>query len=518
MGNRLGRLGQWLEQIGGWIIAGIGFLMGLALTYYSAFYTEVYREKEDGSLTVRDSIAGNLLALAVAALLLCLIYLLARYRRQWLKRIERALLIFALVFSFSAGLAWIMMSHDKPSADAGSVCLVAKYMLEGDYPMQPPTYMGFNPQQYGMVFILHCMYALFGAGNYVPWQVMNVLLFPVMIFAGYRILKLLSENEVACILYLAMTLVYLPYYFYLPYVYGDFPSVTCGLILMWQTIAYCKTGKNRFVAGAAAAAAFGCLVRKNTIIAVIACCLVLLVYSVKKVHWKPLVMIAVIILTAWGADKGVILYYEHLSGQQVSPGIPSACYIMMGLEDTDKGPGWYNGDNYAAYVHADYDYEAANEYGKAQVAARLHEFWENKTYAVDFFRRKILSQWNMPDCYGIAETANFTCEREELPGFVQSVYFGAAREVILKYLNGYQLVLYFFYSVAMGFILFRRNREMEFYLIPASIIGGMLFSVLWEAMSRYVFPYEAYMILPAAMGMSRMLGCIKNRNGRQDHD
>ena len=38
------------------------------------------------------------------------------------------------------------------------------------------------------------------------------------------------------------------------------------------------------------------------------------------------------------------------------------------------------------------------------------------------------------------------------------------------------------------------------YMQLVIIFGGFLFTMLWEAMSRYVFPYVIYMLPLAAMG------------------
>ena len=46
-----------------------------------------------------------------------------------------------------------------------------------------------------------------------------------------------------------------------------------------------------------------------------------------------------------------------------------------------------------------------------------------------------------------------------------------------------------------------------------SAIGGFLFSILWEAQCRYVFPYYVFLILYAPMGLyavGRMIGGLWN--------
>lgn len=505
--------GAALERLGIYIVLGISLLLGTGLSYYSVFYTEVCEGDLGVSRTHTDSAIKNVFIFAAVLLALWGFHrLLQRERRhggRLAERLEKGLLIFSMVYAVAAGGIWVALSHVAPDADARSVCVVAECVLRGDFPMQPPAYMGYNPHQYGIVFVLHILFALFGSGNYAAWQYMNVLLFPLLIFAGYRIVRLVFEQREVSILYLLLVLGYLPLYFYLPYVYGDFASAACGMTVMWQTISFCKNRKYYSVFWGVLAAVFGCLVRRNTIIVVIAAVLVLLVCSLRRSDWRLLVMAAIMPVCIWGADSGVKLYYEHLSGQHISEGIPFVCYVMMGLEDEEEGPGWFNGSNYMAYARNDYDYYAAEHYGREQIRLRLAELWNNKSCAVDFFRRKVLTQWNMPDCYSLHETMHFDCEEAELPRAVRRIYYGEWKDSLLEFMNDFQFVLYVGFLLAVIVFAKGRKRGMEDYLLFVAVIGGFLFSILWEAMSRYVLAYVVYMIPLAAAGLWQALELLR---------
>lgn len=514
MGEKIGKIGKTLEKSGVSVVTCISLLLGLGLTYYSAFYTEESLGETGISHTVRDSAILNVLVvLIVAALFDVLRKALERKRRtspNFSARLEKVLLIAALIYSVAAGGIWVAVAHVAPDADAKSVCVVAEYVLAGEFPMQPPTYMGYFPHQFGIVFVLHKLFALFGSGNYAAWQYMNVLFFPLLIFAGYRTVKLIFEKSETGIFYLLLVLGYLPLYFYLPYVYGDFASAACGMVVIWQTVSFCKNEKYSAVGWGTLAAVFGCLVRKNTLIVVIAAVLVLLVRSLCRARFRLLLMAFVMPLAIWGADRGVELYYEHLSGQQISEGIPTVCWIMMGLEDEEEGPGWFNGFNYQAYTDHNFDYGATEQYSRELIQARLQELWHNKPYAVDFFRRKILTQWNMPDCYSLHETRHFDCETDELSEAVREVYYGGTGDRLQAFMNRYQFVIYVGFALAAAGLLRRDKRGIENCLPLIAIVGGFLFSILWEAMSRYVLSYVVYMIPMAAAGIEQLPDWIES--------
>lgn len=513
MKDKIGRIGKTLEKSGVSVVACIGLLLGLGLTYYSAFYTENSLGEAGISHTVTDSAVINAAVFLAVAVLFGLLLRGPRRREEaspgFLARLERVLLILVMIYSAAAGGIWTAVSHVAPSADAESVCVVTEYIMAGDFPMQPPTYMGYFPHQFGIVFVLHMLFSLFGSGNYAAWQYMNVLFFPLLIFAGYRTVKLIFEKTETGILYLLLVPGYLPLYFYLPYVYGDFASAACGMVVIWQTLSFVRNGKYSAIGWGSLAAVFGCLVRKNTLIVVIAAVLVLLLCSLSRLRLRLLLMALAMPLAIWGADRGVELYYEHLSGQQISEGIPSVCWVMMGLEDSEEGPGWFNGTNYQVYTDNNFDYEAAEQYGKEQIRARLQELWHNKAYAVDFFRRKILTQWNMPDCYSLHETRHFDCEQDELSEAVREIYYGESGDRLQTYMNRYQFVIYVGFALAVAGLWRGDRRKIENCLPLIAIVGGLLFSVLWEAMSRYVLAYVVYMLPMAAAGIGQLSDWIE---------
>ena len=66
----------------------------------------------------------------------------------------------------------------------------------------------------------------------------------------------------------------------------------------------------------------------------------------------------------------------------------------------------------------------------------------------------------------------------------------------------YALVLFLLIDAARK----KEKRPLEWYVLLTAVIGGVLFHELWEAKSRYVFPYFLMMIPMAAEGLSRLSG------------
>ncbi|MCM1113010.1 MAG: hypothetical protein NC399_07120 [Muribaculum sp.] len=479
------------------------------LTYYSIRYTEDLKPNSEIPVTVVDSVFGNLVLLLIFAAVLFLIYRLGvrAAARGWLapERMRRAVAAAAVLVA-AVSIGWVALCHVEPRADGESLCYVAKLMLEGRYgTMTPPGYMSYNPHQFSLLLVIQTLFRLFGADNYQAFQYMNALCMPLLFYSGYKLLWLACGRWEACFYYLLLFLGCMPLFLYVPYVYGEITSVTFTMVLMWQVARYCKGGGKASVLWGTLAAAAACVMRMNSLIVLVAAGIVLFVYALRAAKPQAVVWLLVTVVSVFVVDGCIRSYYERESGREVLDGIPYISYVLMGLQDGPRGPGWYDGRNYNELIEHDYDTEQTAFDNKEDVKARLLEFWNDKAYGVDFFRRKILSQWNSPTYHSLYETRQFDCEAKELPGIVHQIYY-EGEDAVKDYMNRYQFLLYFLTAFYAASALAHRKRErfLEDRILLIAVIGGFLFSIVWEAMSRYVLPYVVYMIPLAAVGVWRM--------------
>ena len=96
---------------------------------------------------------------------------------------------------------------------------------------------------------------------------------------------------------------------------------------------------------------------------------------------------------------------------------------------------------------------------------------------------------------------------EEPKEWVVRIYYGKGNELLYGVLNLCQSAIYllaFLYVLYLAY-----GREDPVCYLPALIlVGGVLFSAIWEAKSRYVFPYMVVLLPYAAGGTVRLLGGI----------
>ena len=456
------------------------------------------------AMDTRDNAALNLFILAAvtAAALGLRSGRLASVRQrilEWKPYIIGILSLFICVIS----MVWVVNSHVAPGGDGGPLCGVAERMVTGNYiDMKPKYHMAIFPHQFGLLSVIHLIFSLFGAWPYEVFQYLNALCMPLLFYSGYKFLEIICDTAEVILYYAVFFLGCLPMFLYVPFVYGEIMSITFTMVLMWQVLRYCRTGRRSCFVWGTAAIVLACIVRKNSLILLIAAGIVLAVHSVKKASLWGIAWFLVMALAVSGSDRLIQAHYEKVSGIEVAGGVPYISWVRMGLQDSWAGPGWFDNTSIEVYKEHGYDTELTAAAERERLGEMLEEMWEDKASAVDFFRRKILSQWNAPEYSSVVETKQFDCELQELRGFARRIYY-ENDPAVWAYMDRYQFLLYF-YAAVSAVLLFadrKRGRCLAEYILYIAIVGGFLFSAVWESSSRYVIPYVVYMIPLAAVGM-----------------
>jgi hypothetical protein len=248
----------------------------------------------------------------------------------------------------------------------------------------------------------------------------------------------------------------------------------------------------------------GYLIRTNVLIIMLAMCIVLLIYGISQKEWKALMLSMVVLILPLVTQKALLNYYEQKAGVEMLKGSPAVLSVAMGMQDTYEGPGYYNAYNLTVYVNADKDAAAAADIGKAYIVDRIAEMKQDLKYTKDFYQVKIWQQWNEPTFGGEVSTKTFEGE----PGAViQDLYYGKSQESLRAFRNYYLFILYAGAFIGVLSRLFCKKDSDCIWknIILIILIGGFLFSLLWESKSRYVMPYVVMLIPYGAYGLYQML-------------
>ena len=135
--------------------------------------------------------------------------------------------------------------------------------------------------------------------------------------------------------------------------------------------------------------------------------------------------------------------------------------------------------------------------------------------AVDFFNYKALEQWSDPLFESAHMTAGDGSEYDKMRLFYNSKVLGILRFL----LNYYQFFIYAFALVFTAKGAFgktdaeseRFGKNLYSSIFTIMFTGGFLFSLIWEAKGRYVFPFFVVLIPVAAAGLKITLDFVIQR-------
>lgn len=495
------KIPELVEMICTRAVHGILLLISLLLGYWALRYTHGYpmNLKEDQILIAPDSVGKNVLIFLIVILVTWLIQRwVLRGDKEKQKRRVRLIAIAATVIMGILLIIWVSVCHITPVWDQMQVYLDAMDFKAGNY-QDMTGYIYMCPHQYGLTF-LYEIFLVFG-GGYRLLQYLNVVMVMCTVFCSYLLVEELFADVRASLYVVLGNFLFFPLWIYVNYVYGELLSIGFSMLGIWLLVHWCHTEKHRYALLSLLALSVAVLARTNVLVVLIAVCITMLVHGLHRRSGKVLLVALLTILVPLGAIGAMRWSYELRSGIKIEGGIPSSMYVAMGMQRSTGGAGVYNGYNNSVFRgEAGSDEEKANEIAVTYIRERLQEFRRDPVMAQDFYKEKIQEQWNEPTFCSLVMTATF----EQAPkGLVEKLYYGSWQQHYRDYMNRYVTVLY------LGVILYcitgvlRRTNILQC-LMGIGVIGGFLFSILWEAKSRYVLPYIVLLIPYMALGISML--------------
>lgn len=495
----------------------VGALIFAWLTYFSLRYTHFCLPgPAESPIVTKDSFWTQAAFMFLALSLRFFLTLLEkRVSRSTAQLISGLSIIVALLCVAVMSFYWINAAEHVPDGDPAFIYGGASYFLEGNYMFlnTPAGYFALYPHQLPLTALTELLFLLVGAYQYHAFESICAVLAVAIVFLGYLILRELTDGMGAAIMYSLTAVCCLPLIFYTSWVYGDVPSIFFSMLAAWLLLRYRLTERVGWLIGLAASVTMAVTVRKNSMILVVALCLVAGVCLLAKKDKKLFAAAVCAVILPILVYQGVYRFYEVKSGYEHSKGIPIITWISMGLNENDGKYGWYDDSAKQMHIKMEFDERLTKIAAKQNIAQRLEVFRADKAYAGTFFREKILSQWNSPLYQSVFFNTRY--DEEEMPA-EDSIAARISDEYFPKVLamcNRLQLLIYagmlLYYLFAV-----RRDSDLRQHLLAIAVVGGFFFSILWEAKARYVFPYYMMMFPFAAAGYSRMFAAITSAGGK----
>jgi len=468
------------------------FLFSIVFSYQNTIFTtqDVYK--------VVESVPKNIVGLIICSgVVLGLTKMLSMIKVKTTKVLA---LVVGIICAIIA-IYWIYTCGALPGADAYSICVYASQMNAGDYSsFGPGEYIGMWRQQLGIITFLRFIFKIFGDGNYQVFRILSALSIILLIYSGYKIVNILSkENRFAECLYLVLSLFCLPMYFYTAHVYGEMISTAFLLFVFWQMLEIMDIWDVKKLILIFFGMFIAYTFRQNSLIAVIAMAGILVVKSILKKDIKLLAIVGVLIVGCLSESIIMHIAYDKYFPED-SEAMPSILWITMGLNEANDQAGWWNRESVYIFEDCGYDADAASEVGKALIKERMKMFISDPVHLVRFYVKKVSSQWLAPMWQSIA-MSNVIDEGKE-SALAHALYYDEKVSAAVAWvMNVYQV---FVYGLALAWLIFcfKNPGVLQNYVIPITAFGGMLFSILWEAKTRYMFPYYLMILVLSALGVS----------------
>lgn len=420
------------------------------------------------------------------------------------QRLLHVLLAFSVVFTAGISVYWAWACHYVPVWDPGIICDIALSLAERQtLTVDQLAYMAKYPHQLGLVILFKWILRLVGSGgdSFMALHYFLAVCIPLILLAGYKLCRLLFDSAKTSFYYLLLGCGCLPLFLYVNYIYSDIPGILLMLLALDGLSAYLKHGRRISGYLGLLCLILATIIRRNTLIIVIAVTIIWIIYALRRRsrrHFaEALVIPAVVILCSNLLTFQACRYYQIPTEKAA----PSIVWIAMGMQEGRSGCGWFNGYIDNQYTKLDGDPQLLSQEAIADIKGRVSEFISHPSQIVYFYLHKVLIQWNQPSyqCLGLSKTY------EEMPSrLIDNIYFGKINSVLRVYFDCYQLLVYLGTTICMGwsFTATKRQKLPNYFFIPMlAILGGFLFSLLWEAKSRYIIPYFVLMLPYAAEGI-----------------
>lgn len=442
-------------------------------------------------------------------------------------KIRNILLPAALCWICLWGFLLIRLGRSVPAADSSVVYSIAQSLASGQTEVIHPTdsYLSYYPQQIGLAAFYEMIIRLwnllpFPHEPYYILQCVNILMAGCIVYFQYRITHLLFQSDKAAAAYLYLAMLNAPLIIYTSFVYGEIPSfalLSGGLWLLlkyFQGLSARDRGRWAAAAGSLLMLTAGVALRKNSLIVIIAVILVFLWEWLRSRRHELLLCIIALAVGCAAVLPVIQRIYEYRADSTLSAGVPAIAYVAMGMQESSRGNGWYNGFNFYTYESCHMDTALTTQESMTAIKASLSSFRREPGYAFRFYADKFLSQWTDGSYFCRQATANHTALRAPI---VESLYEGSLSRPFNHYCNIYQLLVYG--SALLCLLRMRRSgnaaQDIPPSLLPytgmIAVLGGFLFHMAWEANSRYILPYFLLLLPYAAGGLEIAAAHLRRR-------
>lgn len=377
-------------------------------------------------------------------------------------------------------------------ADQKDVLLIAESAVVGK-PLDKhlTLYLNRYPHQIGMVFY-----------NMGLLSVSKLMLFPQLVNVVWcylsnimvgKVSKLLWGDEDITRISILLSYLFLVVLNYNSFIYGTVPSMFFLLVLWYLYVKFKGCYNLWYVLGMFICGYIAVSLRQNTQIFLLALIIGGILGALKSNRVKQIVMVIVLSSLLVMPAKVNEMVYESITGNDVGRGLSAYSWVAMGLyydEDDVKAPGWFNSLSLEIDHKAQYDRDKGVEIAKGYIQDSVKRMVNDPQYLGGFMYKKFTSTWNDATFQAVWSSYIPNVDPHKLVA-----KFYEDKGYYIQYYN-YLKAVYIIILLGVCYYLSRyKVLDARAFPVLIYIVGGVLFHLIWETKSQYVWPY-IYVLIP----------------------
>ena len=444
--------------------------------------------------------------------------ILLKSQNRW-KTVQKILIVSSGIVCV-ASIVWIFFNDTMPKYDQKILFQEARVIagyIEEEY---NTAYFEFYPRNKGIMLIMALMLKVFG-DSMISFRILNVVGAVILLVSlSFSVKKIWNDEKTTIITALFLT-IYYPIIIYTCYLYGTLLSTAFSALGVYATICFCEDEKLKYFILALLSFPLGVQMHQSAAIVMIAAMCYMLIYVSKKTISKTIICLVMMVSMVFISNKaGDIIYYDIIAQIEPRDAVPTLAYVYMGLSAVDGvgGPGSQDGSNWKIYEENNLDVKATNRDALNRIAKIFSEYISGER-SLKFFVDKVKFQWLDPT-FGsrrILEANN--PEEGEPPNSEAYLWVRNShwRNIGFKFAVVGLIITYSLNLFAAVHQIVKKKQDSLHFFIQILLLGGFVFQLFWESISRYCFSYFIWLIPGAAYGLVLLYKLIINKV-EKNHD
>lgn len=418
-----------------------------------------------------------------------------------------------------ASIFWIFFNDATPKFDQEILFNEAKIIAGYEVGEFNTTYFEFYPRNKILVLVMASMLRILG-NSMISFRILNVIGAVILLLSICFSVKKIWKDKIITIIVGLFIMLYYPIIIYTCYLYGTLLSAAFGAVGVYGVVSFCDENKIRYIIISILSFPFAIQMHQSAAIVMIAAMFYMMLYISKKTCCQILVCYALFLIMVFASNKIGDVIYEDIVGKELGDAVPTLADIYMGIsaEGGFGGPGSQNNSNVGIFIENNCDSEATSKDAWNRIKKIVSEYISGER-SLEFFVDKVKFQWLDPTFGSRRIIESNYVENGEPPN--SEAYLRVRnshwRNVGFKFAVVGLIITYSLNLFAAIYQIVNREQDSLHFFIQILLIGGFVFQLFWESISRYCFSYFIWLIPGAAYGLVLLYKLVINKV-EKNHD